>query len=134
VGPVAIGVPVVEIAIATMPVLGLASTAGLVALWVLMAFSAAVIVGRLRVGRRLGCGCFGSSATRDYRLLLVRNLALAAVAIVAWRAGDDTPALRSLGSPGGSELVPMVLVVLGLALATWVGTAAFAASGRRYGR
>jgi hypothetical protein len=134
VGPVAIGVPVVEIAIATMPVLGLASTAGLVSLWVLMAFSAAVIVGRLRVGRRLGCGCFGSSATRDYRLLLVRNLALAAVAIVAWRAGDDTPALRSLGSPGGSELVPVVLVVLGLALATWVGTAAFAASGRRYGR
>jgi putative oxidoreductase len=134
VGPVAIGVPVVEIAIATMPVLGLASTAGLVALWVLMAFSAAVIVGRLRVGRRLGCGCFGSSATRDYRLLLVRNFALAAVAIVAWRAGDDTPALRSLGSPGGSELVPVVLVVLGLALTTWVGTAAFTASGRRYGR
>jgi hypothetical protein len=134
VGPVAIGVPVTEIAIATMPGLGLASTAGLVSLWVLMAFSAAIIVGRLRVGRRLGCGCFGSSATRDYRLLLVRNLALAAVAIVAWRAGDDTPALRSLGSPGGSELVPVVLVVLGLALATWVGTAAFAASGRRYGR
>jgi hypothetical protein len=134
VGPVAIGVPVVEIAIATMPVLGLASTAGLVALWVLLAFSAAIIFGRLRVGRRLGCGCFGSSATRDYRLLLVRNLALAAVAIVAWRASDDTPALRSLGSPGGSELVPVVLVVLGLALATWVGTAAFAASGRRYGR
>ena len=75
-----------------------------------------------------------SSASRDYRLLLVRNLALAAVAIVAWRAGDDTPALRSLGSRGGSELVPVVLVVLGLALATWVGTAAFAASGRRYGR
>ena len=117
-----------------MPVLGLASTAGLVALWVLLAFSAAIIFGRLRVGRRLGCGCFGSSATRDYRLLLVRNLALAAVAIVAWRASDDTPALRSLGSPGGSELVPVVLVVLGLALATWVGTAAFAASGRRYGR
>jgi putative oxidoreductase len=134
VGPVAIGVPVVEIAIATMPVFGLASTAGLVALWVLLAFSAAIVFGRLRVGRRLGCGCFGSSATRDYRLLLVRNLALAAVAIVAWRASDDTPALRSLGSPGGSELVPVVLVVLGLALATWVGTAAFAASGRRYGR
>jgi len=30
--------------------------------------------------------------------------------------------------------VPVVLVVLGLALATWVGTAALAASGRRYGR
>jgi hypothetical protein len=134
VGPVAIGVPVQELAIAVMPLLGLSSTAGFVALSALVAFSAAVVVGRLRVGRRLGCGCFGSSATRDYRLLLLRNLALAAVAIVAWRAGDDTPVLRSLGSPGGSELVPAVLVLAGLALATWVWTAAFAASGRRYGR
>ena len=134
VGPVAIGVPVLELTIAVMPVLGLSSIAGFVALSALVAFSAAVVVGRLLVGRRLGCGCFGSSATRDYRLLLVRNLALAAVAIVAWRAGDDAPVLRSLGSPGGSEVVPAVLVVLGLALATWVGSATFAASGRRYGR
>ena len=131
VGPVAIGVPVLELTIAVMPVLGLSSTAGFVALSALVAFSAAVVVGRLRVGRRLGCGCFGSSATRDYRVLLIRNLALAGVAIAAWRAGDDAPALRSLGSPGGSEVVPAVLVVLGLALATWVGSAAFAASGRR---
>ena len=134
VGPIAIGVPVLETAIATMPVLGLSSTAGFLALSALVAFSVAVVVGRLRVGRRLGCGCFGSSATRDYRLLLVRNLALAAVAIVAWRAGDDTPVLRSLGSPGASEVVPAVLVVAGLALATWVGSATFATSGRRYGR
>jgi len=134
VGPVAIGVPVLELTIAVMLVLGLSSTAGFVALSALVAFFAAVVVGRLRVGRRLGCGCFGSSATRDYRVLLLRNLALAGVAIVAWRAGDDAPVLHSLGSPGGSEVVPAVLVVLGLALATWVGTAAFAASGRRWGR
>jgi Methylamine utilisation protein MauE len=134
VGPVAICVLVLELAIAVMPVLGLSSTSGVVALSALGVFSAAIVVGRLRAGRRLGCGCFGSSTTRDYRLLLVRNLALAAVAIVAWRAGDDTPVLRSLASPGGTELVPVVLVVAGLTLATWVGTAAFAASGRRYGR
>jgi len=133
VGPVAIGVPVLELTIAVMPVLGLSSTAGFVALSALVAFSAAVVVGRLRVGRRLGCGCFGSSATRDYRLLLVRNLALAGVAIVAWRAGDDAVVVRSLESPAGSDLVPLVLVVVGLALATWVGTAV-AASGRRNGR
>ena len=133
VGPVAIGVPVLELTIAVMPVLGFSSTAGFVALSALVAFSAAVVVGRLRVGRRLGCGCFGSSATRDYRLLLVRNLALAGVAIVAWRAGDDAVVVRSLESPAGSDLVPLVLVVVGLALATWVGTAV-AASGRRNGR
>ena len=133
VGPVAIGVPVLELTIAVMPVLGFSSTAGFVALSALVAFSAAVVVGRLRVGRRLGCGCFGSSATRDYRLLLIRNLALAGVAIVAWRAGDDAVVVRSLESPAGSDLVPLVLVVVGLALATWVGTAV-AASGRRNGR
>jgi hypothetical protein len=134
VGPVAIGVPVLELAIAVMPVLGFSSTAGFVALSTLVAFSAAVVVGRLRAGRRLGCGCFGSSATLDYRLLLVRNLALAAAAIVAWRAGDDAAVVRSLGWPAGSDLVPVLLVVVGLALATWVGSAAIAASGRRNGR
>jgi len=127
-------VPVLELAIAVMPVLGLSSTAGFVALSALVAFSAAVVVGRLRVGRRLRCGCFGSSATRDYRVLLIRNLALAGVAIVAWRAGDDAPVLRSLGPPVGSDLVPVVLVVVGLALATWVESTAVAASGRRNGR
>ena len=44
----------------------------------------AIVVGRVRAGRRLECGCFGGSTTRDYRVLLARNLALAGVAFVAW--------------------------------------------------
>ncbi|MGA9162538.1 MAG: MauE/DoxX family redox-associated membrane protein, partial [Actinomycetota bacterium] len=128
---VVVGVPVLELAVATLPFLGLVSTAGAAALVALVAFSAVVVAGRLRAGRRLECGCFGSSASRDYRFLLARNLGLAVFAFVAWRAGANAPVVRSLGSPAGPEWVPAALVVLGLALATWVGTVAVTAPGRR---
>jgi hypothetical protein len=128
---VAFGVPIVELVIVGLVVVGFGSTAGIVSLVALMLFSAAIVVGRVRVGRRLECGCFGGSTTRDYRVLLARNLALAGVAFVAWSAGQDVPLVRSLGQPGGADLLPAVLVVVGLALATWVGAAAFAGAVRR---
>jgi methylamine utilization protein MauE len=128
-GPAALGVPFVELGVVALVLLGLASTAGLASLLVLALFSLAIVVGRVRAGRRLGCGCFGGSTTRDYRVLLARNLALAGVAFVAWTAGQDAPLVRSLGEPGAVDLLPAALVVAGLALAVWVGAAAFA--GRR---
>jgi hypothetical protein len=67
-------------------------------------------------------------------VLLVRNLALAGVASVAWTAGQDVPLVGSLGEPGGADLLPAALVVVGLALAAWVGAAAFAGAGRRSAR
>jgi hypothetical protein len=133
-GAAAVGVPLLELAVATLPLLGLVSTAGFTAFWVLVAFSGAVVAGRVRTGRRLACGCFGSSANRDYRLLLARNVALGGVAIVAWRAGEDASVLGSFGAPAGPELVPAALTVVGLALAAWVGTTALVVTGRRDGR
>ena len=127
------GVPAVEICIAALVLAGLGSSAGLLSIVALVAFSVAIVLGRVRAGRRLECGCFGGSATRDYRLLLARNLALAAVAFVAWRAGEDAPLVHSLGEPAGADLFPVALVVLGLALAAWVGAVAFAGVGRRRG-
>jgi hypothetical protein len=126
----AAGVPVVEISLAAIPFLGLASAAGIASLVALVAFSAVVVLGRLRIGRRLECGCFGTAATRDYRLLLARNGVLVAVALVAWRRGVDDPVGGSLGVPSGGELVPAALVVLGLGIAAWVGVRALGA-GRR---
>ncbi len=67
-------------------------------------------------------------------MLLARNLALAGVAFVAWTAGQDAPLVRSLGEPGAADLLPVALVVAGLALAVWVGAAAFAGGGRRSAR
>jgi Methylamine utilisation protein MauE len=130
---VGFGVPAVELGIAATVLVGLASSAGLLSIVALVAFSGAIVVGRVRAGRRLECGCFGGSGVRDYRLLLGRNLALAGVAFVAWRAGEDAPLARALGEPAGADLLPVALVVLGLALAVWVGAAAFAGEGRRNG-
>jgi hypothetical protein len=112
---------------------GLESSAGLLSIVALVAFSVAIVVGRLRAGRRLECGCFGGSGVRDYRLLLGRNLALAGAAFVAWRAGEDAPLVHALGETAGADLLPVALVVLGLALAVWVGAVAFAGEGRRNG-
>jgi hypothetical protein len=131
---VGFAVPAVELGIVALVLAGFGSSAGLLSIVALVAFSGAILLGRVRAGRRLECGCFGGSGTRDYRLLLARNLALAGVAFVAWRAGEDAPLVRSLGEPAGSDLLPVALVVLGLALAAWVGAVAFAGAGRGSGR
>jgi Methylamine utilisation protein MauE len=125
------GIPAVELGIAALVLAGLGSSAGLLSIVALVAFSGGIVLGRVGAGRRLECGCFGGSGTRDYRLLLARNLALAGVAFVAWRAGEDEPLVRALGEPAGADLLPVALVVLGLALAVWVGAVAFAGEGRR---
>jgi hypothetical protein len=129
----AFGVPAVELGIACLALAGLGSSAGLLSIVALAGFSGAIVLGRIRSGRRLECGCFGGSGTRDYRLLLARNLALVGVAWVAWRAGEDAPLVRSLGETAGGDVLPVALVVLGLALAAWVGAVAFASASRRSG-
>lgn len=119
-GTVLVGVPVAELTLAALPFLGLVSTAGVVSLVALSVFSAAIVVGRVRVGRRLDCGCFGASRSRDYRLLLARNGALAVVAVVAWREGVDSWIGGTLAAPSGSDLLPATIVAIGVALAMWV--------------
>jgi hypothetical protein len=131
---VALGVPIVELVIVGLVVVGLGSTAGIGSLVALVLFSSAIVVGRVRAGRRLECGCFGGSTMRDYRVLLARNLALAGISLGAWRMGEDAPLVRSLREPGGADLLPAALIVLGVALAAWVGATAFAGVGRRSGR
>ena len=118
--PAGIAVPVAELAIAVLPVLGLVSTAGRLAFAALVAFSAAVLWGRVRVGPKVGCGCFAGDRVRDYRYLLGRNALLMAIAAVAWREGTDAPPVVSLAPPSGSDVVAALLVVLGLVLAVWV--------------
>jgi hypothetical protein len=129
---VAVGVPLLELGIATLPFVGITRAAGVAALAALGGFSAAILAGRIRVGARIACGCYGSATVRDYRLLLARNAALAAAALVAWRDGANAP--PDLGVPSGAELVPAALVILGLGLATWIGGAAVGAVRRGAGR
>lgn len=110
------GVPMVELGVAALPLLGFVSTTGVVSLVVLTTFSAAIILARVRVGRRLDCGCFGSVQTRDYRLLLARNAALATIAAAAWTRGTNRAVLGSWSPPTGGDALPAVFVVVGLAL------------------
>jgi Methylamine utilisation protein MauE len=127
------GVPAAEGLVALLPLLGMGSSAGLLALALLWVFSIAIVAARARGDRGIDCGCFGSSRRRDYRVLLLRNGVLAIVAAVAWRAGADAWALRSLGMPRGSDLLPAAITVVGLGLAAWVAAQAVRALGRRGG-
>jgi hypothetical protein len=124
------GTPAVEAAIALLPFLGLARTTGVAALAALAAFSAAIVLARFRVGRRLDCGCFGTRSTRDYRLLLARNAALAALAILAWARGVDAPVGGSLGAPSAADALPLALAVVGVVVACWVTASALVATRR----
>src|SRR5262245_61374800 len=127
----AVGVPVAELLVALLPLLGLGSSAGLLAFVLLVAFSAAIVAARARGDRAIDCGCFGAARRRDYRVLLLRNGVLAIVAAVAWLAGEDAWALGRLGVPSGSELVPAAITVGGIALVAWVGVHGIRAVGGR---
>jgi hypothetical protein len=126
-----VGVPLVELGVAALPFVGLRATAGAVALVVLAAFSVAVVVARLRSGRRLDCACFGGARARDYRVLLARNAVLAIVAAVAWREGGDSWIGAGMRPPTAGEYLPGALVAIGLALGTWVVVTAVSAIRRR---
>ena len=116
----ALAVPLVEAGLAAMPVFGLRSTAGIAGGVVLLVFSAAIVVGRARSGRRLACGCFGTASTRDYRSLLARNGVLLGVAAIAWLEGSDTWVGGVLRPPRAIDAVPATLALLGAALVVWV--------------
>jgi hypothetical protein len=105
--------------IAILTLVGLPATAGSGAAALLIAFSVAIVVARVRRGRQLACGCFGGVTTRDYRVLLARNALLGIAAGAAWVAGTDRVNLGSLSMPRGDELLPAALVIAGLVLSTW---------------
>jgi hypothetical protein len=123
----ALSVPVLELCLAALAFLGLTSTAGLASLAVLGVFSAAIVVARIRGGRRFACGCFGSGLERDYRFLISRNAALALAGLVAWTQGQDAPVVGGLGVPDAGDLVPAILAGVGLVIAGWVSMGAVTA-------
>jgi hypothetical protein len=118
-----LALPIVPVAEAAVPVLALSGqtrqSAALAATLLIM-FSAAVVHGRIRHGGKLPCGCFGKRRVRDYRTLLLRNLALGMTAVVVLTEQPGGPPLAGLRGPHLSEAVPALLVVLGLALGVLV--------------
>ena len=125
-------VPSLELAVAGAAALGLAPAAGAIALVLLGAFSVAIVRTRIRGVRRVACGCFGGTRSRDYRLLLARNVLLASVAAVAARAPARPPALWP-GVPQAGETLPAVLAIgaLVVAVLTLWRTTVWLGRGRR---
>jgi Methylamine utilisation protein MauE len=108
--------PVLEATVAIVALSGRTRVAAALAGGLLIAFCAAILRARSRQGRRLRCGCFGRSKMRDYRYLLLRNLAVGAVAGSVFLTDNGRPLLEGFRGPHPGEAVPTLLVLAGLAL------------------
>ena len=115
---IAAGVPVAELVVAGV-LIALSQRIGAATSLVLLAlFSAAIARVAVIRGRRVPCGCFGGDRSRDYRLLLARTGVLCAAAGVVLAAGAEGPIVDSVRA---ADLVPMSLVIAGIALMVWLG-------------
>ena len=112
----AAAVPVAEIAVIALVASGAAAAASALALALLAAFSLALV--RARTGGQAPCACFGRRRARSLRVLLARNAALAAVAIVAVGADGRPPTLPA------PDPLPLALTLIGTAAAVGLGVAA----------
>ncbi|MGH2581145.1 MAG: MauE/DoxX family redox-associated membrane protein [Actinomycetota bacterium] len=115
-----IGVPVAEVAIVGLVVMGMHRAAGIAALVILAAFSAAILEARRRFGNVVACGCFGTSVAQDYRILLLRNALLAGGASIAALGGVDAPRISVPGLPTAGDAFPAALAVTGIVVAAWM--------------
>jgi hypothetical protein len=109
--------PWVELSVAIGLVAGARAAGAAVALGLMAAFSLAIVRARLlQQGNKLGCGCFGGSALLDYRVMLLRNAAMAA--LLGFVLVADAPE-QSGQAPGRllSTLLGLVLV----AAVLWMG-------------
>ena len=115
-----IGVPVAEVAMVGLVVVEMHRSAGIAALAILVALSAAILQARRRVGNVVACGCFGTSVARDYRILLLRNALLAGAASIAALGGVDASRISVPGLPTAGDALPAALAVAGIVVAAWM--------------
>jgi hypothetical protein len=113
--PALVAVPIAEAAVVGLAAAGAERTTGWLALALMIAFTAAILRARRLTGDRVACGCFGRTKARDYRVLVVRNAVLAAMAILAAVASSPSP--WRLHEPTGREALPAALAVAGIILA-----------------
>lgn len=112
--------PWAEVGVAGALVAGAARTGAVLAIGLLGIFCVAIVRAHLLLGTdKLGCGCFGGGRIRDYRLLLARNVALAALAAVVLSSGGDPSAARGLDLGGPSALL-WLMSALALIAVGWV--------------
>jgi hypothetical protein len=115
-----VGVPVLEGAIVGLVLIDELPPAGALALVAVSVFSLAILRRRLIEGDRIPCGCFGRATTRDYRVMLARNLLIALPAAVVLMGGGGVSVFDGLRSPRPGDWLPAALVLAGVALITWM--------------
>jgi uncharacterized membrane protein YphA (DoxX/SURF4 family) len=122
---VAVVLPIVEIAIAVALVpVATAWWAGVAALVLLVAFTAALTVGLLR-GVEADCHCFGAVSSRPVGpATIARNLVLVALAVVLVAAGGDSPGASAVAWIGDLDTGERVLLGIVAALAVAVAVIA----------
>jgi len=112
------GVPAAEALVPVLALLGYGRTAALWAAILLTVFSVHLVQARVLGRKSVPCGCFGGRRSQDVRLALLRNAGLASAALVATMV-PNAPRWAWPGFPAPSEILPMVLACMGLALAVW---------------
>ena len=110
-------VPAAEALVPLLAASGATRAAGVWALVLLVAFTAEALRAWRRFGPQVPCGCFGGRAAIAPGALLVRNAALAALALVVALRPPPEAVLSWPGWPAADEFLPMVLAIVGLVVA-----------------
>jgi Methylamine utilisation protein MauE len=119
--PIAVTIPIAELAVPVLVAVGLPIAASTLALVLLAGFSLGLLRARRLHGNRVACGCFGRTRARDYRLLLARNAAIALVATVSLVAPATSWGPGSIHAPHGIEFLPTLLSLSGVILVAVLG-------------
>jgi hypothetical protein len=114
------GVPLLEGAVVALVLIDELPPAGALALLAISVFSLAILRRRSMEGDRVPCGCFGRATTRDYRVMLARNLLIAVPAAVVLIGGSEVTIFDGFRTAGLGDLLPAALVLAGVALITWM--------------
>lgn len=108
-------VPIAELSVVALLLVGRARAGAALTLALLALFSRAFVAAAHQRGGRVACGCFGKAAPHDYRLLLARNASLTICAGIVLIYGHDRLSPLPATDPG--FLLPGAIVLLGLSLA-----------------
>ena len=104
-------VPVGEALVSLLVVVGYPRMAAAWALALTGVFSVGLVRVRRLVGARVPCGCFGGRETVDVRHALLRNAALAALAVFVAALAVDRAVSWWPEVPGRADLVPFLVAV-----------------------
>lgn len=105
-------VPTAELAVAGTLLFGSARVGAAMTIFLLSAFSLAVLRARMLEGDQVPCGCFGDTKARDYRVMITRNVLLGVLAatVLLLGAGGESAARPT----AGAEILPAVLAFVGV--------------------